>query len=84
MACDAAYLREIEHARRDACELRDLLVDELTLHQLMEAIGLATMARVSLTRAVQMRAIAAEARDPQDRSDSVGRAIAREIYPDVQ
>jgi len=52
--------RELSHARRDAIELRDLLVDhaddELTDRQLAQGIGLATMARAALLRAVAARA----------------------------
>lgn len=51
--------RELSHARRDAIELRDLLVDhaleELTLRQIMTGIGLATVTRDALMRAAAAR-----------------------------
>jgi hypothetical protein len=51
--------RDLSHARRDAVELHDLLVDhaddELTLPQIMAAIGLASMARDALMRVAAAR-----------------------------
>lgn len=50
---------ELAHARRDAIELRDILVDhaldELTLRQIATAVGLASMAWDSLLRAAAAR-----------------------------
>jgi hypothetical protein len=61
----STYQREMEHAQRDAGELRDILIApsstgiELTRAELMEAIGLASATREALMRAAVAREEAA-------------------------